>query len=182
MSAKATLAICLTVVAALALAQPRRLGSWAHETVIGRNLGYWYAGTVNDSGHLFGQFCLGDGNCMYLLGIKTSCNPGDRYPVLVDANVGSSRMELLCRAPMPAIPNAPMDGRYPYVFSDFDKIDHVVKRALEVGVALRLDNDQFAARFDLRGANEAIAAMRSQLESAREEKDPLPSWDRKRRR
>jgi hypothetical protein len=75
-----------------------------------------------------------------------------------------------------------MDGRYPYVFSDFDKIDHVVKRALEVGVALRLDNDQFAARFDLRGANEAIAAMRSQLESAREEKDPLPSRDRKRRR
>jgi hypothetical protein len=88
-------------------------------------------------------------------------------------------MELLCRAPMPAIPNTPMDGRYPYVFGDFDKIDQVVKRAGKVGLALRLDNDQFAARFDLTGSNEAIAAMRSRFEFARQERDPPPSWDRK---
>jgi hypothetical protein len=67
-------------------------------------------------------------------------------------------MDLLCGGPHETV-------RYRYIFTDFDRIDDVVKRAVKVGFAFPLENDQFIiVRFDLIGSNEAIDAMRASAE------------------
>src|SRR5688572_18151180 len=39
-----------------------------------------YAATANDSGNVLGQYCYGEEQCIYLLGMRTSCKEGNRYP------------------------------------------------------------------------------------------------------
>jgi hypothetical protein len=144
--------LCLTTVAAAVLAQqPRRWGAWEY----GRDSAgeYIYAATVNDSGHVLGQYCYADSeNCIYLLAMTTSCVSGNKYPVLLNADTGSQSVEIYC--------GDRLGSRYRYIFSNFDSIDEVVKKASLVGFAVPLQEDRFSVvRFDLRGSNEAIAAM-----------------------
>jgi hypothetical protein len=114
-----------------------------------------FAATTNDSGNILGKYCFAtlDG-CMYLLAMKTSCEQGNKYPVLVNANTGSQTLEVYCNGLL---------GRYnlyQYVFTEFDKIEDTVLRANRVGFAVPLQSDQFnVIRFSLMGSNEAIEAM-----------------------
>src|SRR5262245_24918037 len=75
-----------------------------------QNFGNWqihtqkdYVGTstLNDSGSLLGQYCYpGEGSCVWLLGVRTSCIQGDRYPALVNSEAGSAVVELYCAGPL----------------------------------------------------------------------------------
>jgi hypothetical protein len=146
----AALLLCLTVVTTSALAQ-RVWGAWESGAATDRE--YIYAATVNDSGHVLGQYCYAESeDCIYLLAMTTSCVAGNRYPVLINADTGSDTVEIQC--------GDRLGSRYRYVFANFEKIDAIVKRATRVGFAIPLQEDRFnVVRFDLRGSNEAIAAM-----------------------
>jgi hypothetical protein len=157
MRAKAILAVCLAAVVHYAVAQSRSWGSWFYDW--SNQPDFLYAATINDSEHLLGQYCyVASGQCLYLLGIATACTEGNEYPLLVNSNVGSLHAKVLCSGQI-------QGRRYRYVFTDFDQINDIVKRASKAGFAIALESDQFiVVRFDLIGSNEAIAAMRSGAE------------------
>ncbi len=149
---RAALGLLLVSLINVAAAQERTWGAWsAGRTSEGDGT---YAATMNDSGNILGQYC-NNGTCVYLLGIKTSCKTGDKYPALVNSNISALSVEVICRGKLD-------NGMYRYVFADFDQMDEVVKKASQVGFAVPLAGDQFRViRFDLMGSNEAIAAIRS---------------------
>ncbi len=134
-------------------AQPRSFSDWT----MGRQSGEegLFAATQNDSGNILGKYCFAElASCVYLLGMKTSCVKGNRYPVLVNASTGSETLEVYCGGALGSL------NLYQYIFSDFDKINRTVLEASKVGFAVPLHNDQFnVVRFSLIGSNEAIDAM-----------------------
>lgn len=140
-------------------AQGQTFGNWITSTT-GKNL--VYALTQNDSGHVLGQWCdLETGSCLWLLGIRTRCDEGQKYPVLVNSSSGASSLQLYCAGPLANVP-----GVYRYVFTDFDSIaDHIAK-STKIGVAIPLEGDQFrVVRFDLNGAASALRVMRAAAEA-----------------
>ena len=134
-------------------AQTRTFADWS----MGRQTAEtgWYAATENDSGNVLGKYCFSDiASCMYLIGMKTSCTSGSKYPVLVNATTGSETLEVYCNGPLGTL------GLYQYVFTDFDRINRIVLEAERVGFAVPLRNDRFnVVRFSLVGSNQAIEAM-----------------------
>ncbi|TAK84820.1 MAG: hypothetical protein EPO20_13340 [Betaproteobacteria bacterium] len=158
MRRKLILSICLALIAASAIAAPRQWGSWfSGEADSGDFL---YAVTANDAGHLLGQYCFPDQNsCVYLLGTSAACEPGKQYPVLVDSDLGSAELLLLCSGQLES-------GHYRYLFTDFELIDDTVTRASKLAFVFLPVNDRFnVVLFDLVGSNEAIAAMRASAEA-----------------
>ena len=113
-----------------------------------------YAATANDSGNILGQYCYpGDGNCYYLLGLRTSCKEGNNYPVLLNSDQGSATVAVRCNGRV-------QNGLFEYVFTEFSRIDDVVMKAYRVGFAVPLEGDQFTViRFSLVGSNEAVAKL-----------------------
>ncbi|QPK63285.1 hypothetical protein IVG45_21180 [Methylomonas sp. LL1] len=136
-----------------AKAESVNFGSWFVD--VSKSGGFLYAATVNDSGNFFGQYCYpGSGSCMWFLGMKVSCKEGEQYPVLVNSDVGSNQLQLLCTGKLD-------NSLYRYAFTDFDAVDEVVKKGLRVGFAAPLQSDQFTViRFNLDGSNRAVAGMR----------------------
>ena len=132
------------------------IGGWQLDT---KGNDYHWAATVNDSGQVFGQYCyLGDQTCYYIIGLDKSCEPGNKYPVLANSDLGAMQLELLCDAPVDS-------GRYRYFLTNFDQADEIARKSTRVGFALPLKNDQFTVvRFRLDGAVAAIDAMRSMAE------------------
>lgn len=147
------LAIFLTCVCGTAIAQVRAtFVDWS--TGITSTGNALFAATVNDSGNVLGQYCYpGEGSCIYLLGMRTSCKEGSKYPVLVNSDKGSLQVQVLCSGRQ-------QGNLYEYVFTEFDKIDDVVMTAYRVGFAVPLEGDQFTViRFSLIGSNEAVAKL-----------------------
>src|SRR5439155_9861759 len=53
--------------------------------------------TVNDSDHVFGQFCsLDEGSCLWLIHLGIACKKGDTYPVLANWDTGAVYLEVSC--------------------------------------------------------------------------------------
>ncbi len=112
-----------------------------------------FAATVNQSGNVLGVYCYGAEKCIYLLSMRTACEAGSRYPVLVNSDQGSLELQVYCNGQR-------QSNVYEYVFTNFEKIEDVVLRAHRVGFALPLESDEFnVVRFSLRGSNEAIAEL-----------------------
>jgi hypothetical protein len=151
----------------LAAAQP--LGEWIYQTK-----GQFYAATINDSGHVFGQWCdVEDQSCIYLLAMSTSCEQDYRYPVLVNSDAGSLSTTVVCRGRLDS-------GKYRYVLSNFEDIDGLVKKAKRIGLAIPLEGDQFRVlRFSLDGATVALTVMRGAAEKAAPEKPAKNTRDQK---
>lgn len=112
-----------------------------------RNFADWYTGqqtggagpfaaTVNDSGHVLGQYCFPASDaCAYILGLlNKTCEKGSRYPLLANANTGSKNVEVYCNGPLNG-------GRYQYVFTEFDEIHRIVVQAERVGFAFPIAGD-----------------------------------------
>lgn len=135
--------------ATVTVAQENRWGAWTAGLSEDRQSSY--AGTVNDSGNLLAQYCfLSSGNCVYLLAMPTSCKDGNRYPVLVNSDVGSFSTEIVC--------GGPLDGRFRYLFSNFEMINSAVRDAARIGFAVPLSGDNFrVTRFDLNGSRQALS-------------------------
>lgn len=114
-----------------------------------------YAASVNDSGHVFGQFCFpGADSCVWLIGLQTGCEKGAQYPVLANSDAGAVHLKMFCDGQLDS-------GKYRYVFTDFDEVDDLVRQATRIGFALPLQEDQFrVVRFNVRGAAAALSVMR----------------------
>ena len=121
----------------------------------------YYAATTNDSGSVFGQWCyLQSGNCLYLIGLTTSCEKGSSYPVLANSDAGSEQLKLLCTGPVPNSKNF-----HALAFDNFDAIDSLVRKASRIGIAIPLKDGTFEVyRFGLIRSNVEIDRMRAAAE------------------
>ena len=133
---------------------PTAHGSWISSAT---NREYLSAYTQNDSSNVFGQWCYpGAGSCVWLLAIRTGCEKGSEYPVLVNSDSGSASLKVFCDGPLANT------GLYRYVFTEFDPITTHALSSKRVGFAFPLLGDQFiVVRFDLEGAATALRIMRS---------------------
>lgn len=155
--AVATVLLALIGIPTLDL-QAQTFGSW---TTITNNREYLTALTQNDSGNVLGQWCYpSNGSCIWILALKTQCEKGSEYPVLVNSeNWGSASLQVYCDGPLS---NMPGPSLYRYVFTNFDGITNPVMKSPRIGFAFPLQGDQFTVvRFDLAGAPSALRAMRA---------------------
>lgn len=116
------------------------------------------AASVNESLQVFGQYCFaGTSKCVWMLSIDRSCTKGDKYPVLINSNVGALSAELLCDEPLER-------GKQRYIFLNFDEIDQAVRGSSKLAIAMPLQGDTFVVvRFNLIGALEALKTMHIKL-------------------
>jgi hypothetical protein len=150
--------LCLTIPAPSAA--QAAFGKWHVEAADGRI----YASTVNDSGHVIGQYCYPkDGKCYWLLGITTKCEKGEKYPILVNSDAGAESVEIYCFGELKSAP-----GRYQFAFTNFDRANHLVTQSKRIGIAIPLAGDQFRViRFDVGDAAAAVGAMRDAADTIR---------------
>lgn len=137
----------------VARAETENFGNWMVGAIEGGE--GFFAASVNDSSAVLGQYCyLESGDCLWLLATSTNCEDGERYPVLVNADGGSSQTELVCRKL----------GKKPrYIFTNFDSIDKSIRSSSKyIGFAFPLQSGMFQVdRFLLDGAVESLARMRA---------------------
>jgi hypothetical protein len=144
-----------------------KFGDWFAGTNGGTAL---YAASANDTGNIFGQFCfLSEGSCVWLIGVKTRCQEGDRYPVLANTNVGAMQLEVLCDGRLDS-------GLYRFAFTNFEQVEKLVTRSERVSFAMPVEEAQFGiVRFSLQGATAALSELReaAQRRIAPGARDPL---------
>lgn len=114
-----------------------------------------YAFTVNQEGSIFGQWCdIKTVKCFWLVGIATSCEDRESYPVLINATKQAAPVTIQCFG------KVKVEGRtlWRYVFTEFDDIDQIVRGNRMIGVAIPLDGGRFIVeRFDAQGSVDALA-------------------------
>ena len=139
-----------------AVAAERAVGHWVYDTAAPK---YVYAATVNDSGHVFGQYCDLKGMCHWMLVLDMPCRDGAKYAAIAKSNARVTPLEVTCTGRLGS-------ALYRFVFNDFDKVAALVSKApnsSEVGFAIALNDGEFrAVRFSLLGAAPAIASMTSE--------------------
>ena len=140
----------------IAVGAERAVGHWVYDTAAPK---YLYAATVNDRGHVFGQYCDLNGMCHWMLVLDMACRDGGKYPVIARSSVRVTPLELTCTGRLGS-------AQYRFVFNDFDKVSDLVNKAprsSEVGFAIGLSTGAFqAVRFSLFGAVPALASMTSE--------------------
>ena len=144
------------------LAWAQTFGNWA----VRREGQSHYAVAGNDSGHELGIYCPyqdgKEGKCYWLVGISISCKEGAKYPVLVSNAEGAEALEMHC------LGRSDASSAYQYVFSNFAKIDSIVRKESRVGIALALDGGRFlVVRFDVARADAALDALRDAVNKIR---------------
>jgi hypothetical protein len=135
-----------------------RFGQWAVvPSTDGESL---IAGTRNDSGQMLAQGCWNStGVCLWTIGLDIGCTKDQRSDLLVNPHPtgGTATLELYCREGTAAV-----DGTYyRYAFTDFDKIDGLIRSNSFIGFAMALRSGEFhVVWFSLEGARQAIDTMR----------------------
>lgn len=114
------------------------------------------AATLNKTGQALAQFCVPTtGSCLYLITLGINCEKGEPYAALVNSDLGTATMDLLCHE------EVEKGGEHTLVFTDFDQIDKIIRGAQRVGFAIAMEEGEFkAVRFSLDGSNKAIDLMR----------------------
>ena len=115
--------------------------------------------TVNDSNHELGQYCFfdSDSSCDWLFETSTSCIEGSKYPVLANADSEALYLEVLCLGEI--------KGGYAYAFTDFVKVDKLIRVSKRIGFAVPMEGDAFAVvQWNLNGVTNALSAMRTAAE------------------
>jgi len=151
---KFIITIMLILMPTISYSDPIVIKDWAVD--VGDEKSFIYAVSMNDSGSLFGQYCfMKSGNCVYVIGLDTSCEKGHKYTSLANSDIGSAVFELYCDDKI-------QNNTYRYYFTDFDAIDKLAKSSKKVGFAIPLEDDQFrVVRFKLNGGDTAISYMRT---------------------
>ncbi|WP_425668730.1 hypothetical protein ACPSL3_09775 [Vibrio owensii] len=114
---------------------------------------YFYAATINNSGHIFGKYCyFDDQQCFFLLGIDINCKTGNKYPILVNAESGALNMNLVCGDKV---------GKHQVLtFDNFDEIERTAKESNKLGVAIPMESGQFkVSRFSMSGSTYSLETM-----------------------
>ena len=121
---------------------------------------YYFAVTLNESNSVLGQWCyFSSGNCVYLIGTTTACEGENPYPILANSDAGSQMLQVKCGG---AWTDNQGIKRYRYLFTAFDDIDSIVRKANSVGFAMPLQNGRFnVVRFTLNTSNAQIDRMRA---------------------
>jgi hypothetical protein len=151
----AALPAFIIVCGSSAYGQVQTFGDW---TVDLSDPSIYAAVTVNDSNHEFGQYCFfdKDSSCDWFFETNTSCTDGSKYPVLANADSEVLYLEVLCLGEI--------KGTYAYVFTDFEKVDKLIRASKRVGFAVP-HGDEFAVfRWNLNGVTNALSAMRTAAE------------------
>ncbi|MEZ9997563.1 hypothetical protein AB4428_04540 [Vibrio lentus] len=119
---------------------------------------YFYAATVNNSGHVFGKYCYFDTQqCLYLVGVDITCTKDNKYPVLINAESGSLHVNLFC--------GDRVANQNVLVFDNFDQIERTAKINSELGIAIPMESGRFkVSRFSLSGSTFSIDSMTSKAE------------------
>lgn len=154
---RAYLAACLLSVLAVNTAHAGKVfGEWSVDLTNDR--AYLFAATANDSGAVFGQYCqLEESTCYWVLGIATSCERGNSYPVLANTQGSAAPLTVICDGQLSS-------GLYRYVFKPFDTVDGLLLNMPRIGFAFPLTGDQFrVVRFSLDGAHRAVNTLRQQV-------------------
>lgn len=117
--------------------------------------GHAYAGTELPTGQLLSQYC-GAAGCLWILGGRSSCQMGTRYPVLANALTASTTFQVQC--------GGEAVGLHGYFFVDYDAIDRFIRAHATpggvVGFAMPLADGAFRVlRFDLTGAAAAFGRL-----------------------
>ncbi len=143
--------------------EPIRIGDWL-VNVNDSNTAI-FAATENGAGSVFGQYCFPERQgCMYLLGLRTSCENGSEYPVLANSDSGAYPLTLRCFG-------ANDTGVYEYAVTNFDLIDAAVRQSTRIGFAIPMQSDAFrVVRFSLIGAVKAMDGVRTAAEEIAAEK------------
>lgn len=152
------------------IAQAQMIGAWT--TGITKDREALFAVTLNESEHLLGQYCLPNaGGCFWMVSTNTSCEEGQVYPVLVNADFKASHISLVCRSQFEK-------GKFGYFFQKFDEIDEVVSKSQRIGIAFPLESGQFRViRFDLNGSGQAISLMKDAAMKLREQAAKVSTRD-----
>ena len=112
----AAVALGLMAWSGMVLAGDQRIGDWQWNV---DDPEMFVAGTENAAGHALAQFCdPSEGSCIYIVGFDIHCEPGNKYPVLVNSDAGSAQMEFVCgdRA----------GDQNVLVATDFESMDNIV--------------------------------------------------------
>ncbi len=144
--------LLMAIVSLETSAQTKQFGSW-HTGLTTGSEGF-FAAAFNESNGVIGQYCFtGSANCVWILLNAVQCSEDKIYPVLVNADAGSSHAEIYCM-PME-------DGSPRYIFKDFDLIDDLIRRSSSIGIAFPMQNGSFkVSRFSIQGASRALDYMR----------------------
>ncbi|PMP02161.1 hypothetical protein BCS95_11810 [Vibrio breoganii] len=119
---------------------------------------YFYAATVNKSGHVFGKYCYFESEqCLYLTGVDITCTTGNKYPVLINADSGSLHATLHC--------GDRLNGQNVLVFDNFDEVEATAKDSKQIGIAIPMENGRFkVSRFSMSGSTYSLDTMTEEAE------------------
>jgi hypothetical protein len=114
-----------------------------------------YAAVTNNAGSLLGKYCY-PGGCAWMIAGKAKCEENVKHPVLINTDIGSDTMEMICAGSFTIEGNV----YYRTVFSNFESINSTVGAANRIGFATpHADGTFIVARFDLNGASAALSAL-----------------------
>ena len=120
--------------------------------IVASGAGFMYAATINKVDNVFGMYCTyNDGNCYYKIIVNSSCDKGDKSPVLVNTDTSDAyAAEIDCDGKV-------SDSNGYRYFLNGDETDDVIKKDNAIGFAIPIENNEFlAVRFSLSGSTEAI--------------------------
>ena len=132
-----------------------------------------YAATRNDSGLVFGEYCYAKtGKCLWLIGTNAACDRGRHYPVLANTDAGSTTLEIICAGGPIQLSDKTV---YTYSFSDWNRLNGLIKKSTHFGLAVPMKGDQFEAwRFSLNGLLAATSAMEAAFLNSLPKGNPKP--------
>ncbi|WP_221069297.1 hypothetical protein [Vibrio alfacsensis] len=119
---------------------------------------YYYAATINKSGHVFGKYCyFEDQQCLFLIGVDITCTKGNKYPVLVNAESGSLNLNLVC--------GDQVGNQNVLIFDNFDQVERTAKESSQFGIAIPMESGHFkVSRFSLSGSAYSLDTMTNEAE------------------
>lgn len=112
-----------------------------------------YAGTLNDSGEVFGEYCFFKAkSCRWMIGMHTSCKPGASARVLLGSDSNAAPLDVYCFGEL-------QGGLYSYAFKDWKTLEEAIKDASRLGFAVPTSGDRFVVvGFSLNGRIDAQQA------------------------
>jgi hypothetical protein len=150
--------ICAVSVQCLAAdAPPHQVKDWVFEPMSG---GGAIARTNNDSGSVLGIVCLKYQDCYVYFSAGSTCEPGSKYPMLLNSDEGAMPVTGTCTD----ISAASNKRQFVQSLDPFDKITAAMLHNHWMGVAVPMANGQFkVSRFSLEGSNETFAEVSKAL-------------------
>lgn len=135
-------------------ADPVMYGDWA--VGYGKDNSFMFAGTVNDSGEIFGEYCYFNTKvCNWYVVLNTGCETGTTTPVLANTDSGAIPLALTCKGQM-------SQGKFANEISDWKSLEAALTDSIHLGFAIPISEDKFiAVRFSLKGRTGSTQAMES---------------------